>query len=177
MPLIQLTGLSGAGKTAIANSVKRWMAIHHKQLTVEIIDADEYRKTICKDLGFSKSDRIENIQRLGKAAMAFSANGSIAIIAAINPYAVARAELKKQYNAKTVWIKCPVAELIKRDTKGLYGRAMLAAGNTQKINNLTGINDPYEPPEGADLVINTDLEDLETSVLRLAHFILQQLAL
>jgi len=175
MLFIQLTGLSGAGKTSIASAVQKWINGNQQQLKIEVIDADEYRETVCKDLGFSKEDRIENIRRLGKIAGEFNVKGFITIVAAINPYKVARAELKQQYNAKTVWIKCNVEELIKRDTKGLYKRALMDTDKTEKINNLTGINDTYEIPEYADLVINTDDEDLTTSAMRLSNFILQQL--
>src|SRR5690606_18414188 len=144
---------------------------------VEVIDADVYRKTLCKDLGFSKQDRIENIQRLGKIADEFTRKNCIAIVAAINPYAIARTELQQKYNAKTVWINCALEKLLKRDTKGLYRKALLDENTAEKINDLTGINDPYDEPEDADLVINTDAEDLQASAMRLNNFILQQLSL
>lgn len=170
MFLIQLTGLSGAGKSSIANSAKAFLKENH-QLDIMVIDADEYRKTINKDLGFSKADRIENIRRLGKLGAEFTSNGIITIIAAINPYESARQELRLRYNAKTVWINCSTEVLVKRDTKRLYKRAMLEENNLNRINNLTGINDPYELPCNSDLVINTEFENLATSSRRLVDFI------
>jgi len=85
MLLIQLTGLSGSGKTCIAYQVKRWMNTRIEHLNVEVIDADEHRKTVCRDLGFTKEDRIENIRRLGKIADNLVQKNCIAIVAAINP--------------------------------------------------------------------------------------------
>ncbi|MEY4540119.1 MAG: adenylyl-sulfate kinase [Bacteroidota bacterium] len=121
MPLFQMTGLSGAGKSSIANLLKdRLLAM---SLKVEIIDGDEFRKTLCSDLGFSKEDRIENIKRLGFVANLLSRNEIITVIAAINPYDVARNELKERYDAHLIYVKCDVETLRKRDTKGLYERA------------------------------------------------------
>src|SRR5439155_23541254 len=115
--------LSGAGKTTLARSVKT--SLEKEGLPVEIIDGDNYRKTICKDLGFSREDRMENIRRLGSLADSFVQQQRIAIIAAINPYEEVRRELEQKYGARTVWIYCPLKVLIERDTKGLYKRAFL----------------------------------------------------
>src|SRR3569833_3377365 len=123
MLIIQLTGLSGAGKTTISNYVKNKLA--EQGLKVEIIDGDTYRKTLCADLGFSRQDRCENIRRLAKAALSFSDSRDVAIIAAINPFEEIREELRKNYDIKTIWINCIVDILIERDTKGLYKRALL----------------------------------------------------
>jgi len=169
--LLQLTGLSGAGKTTLAQRVKQ--LLEDNSLKVEIIDGDEYRKTICKDLSFSKEDRHENIRRLGIIAYTFAATGNIAIIAAINPFEMARNELKEKYAAKTAWIKCDLDILSKRDTKGLYKRALLPDDHPDKIFNLTGVNDLYEVPLSADLIIDTGNETAERSADKLYQFILQ----
>src|SRR5688572_24134009 len=100
--IIQLTGLSGAGKSTLAEGVKS--LLEKQSLKIEIIDGDVYRKTLCKDLGFSKEDRIENIRRLGKAAWSFKEQADIIMIAAINPFEAIRNELKEKYGAKTVLI-------------------------------------------------------------------------
>jgi adenylylsulfate kinase len=171
MPLFQMTGLSGAGKSSIANLLKdRLLAINIK---VEIIDGDEFRKTLCADLGFSKEDRIENIKRLGFVANLLSRNEIITIIAAINPYNLARNELKERYDAKLIYVKCDVETLRQRDTKGLYERAFLPENHPDKIHNLTGVNDTFETPENPDLVIDTSEENLEDSLRKVLDFILQ----
>ena len=171
MPLFQMTGLSGSGKSSIANLLKdRLVGLN---LKVEIIDGDEFRKTLSADLGFSKEDRIENIKRLGFVANLLARNEIITIIAAINPYNVARNELKTLYNAKLIYVKCDVETLRKRDTKGLYQRAFLPENHPDKIYNLTGVNDTFEIPENPDLVIDTSEETLEDSVEKVFSFILQ----
>jgi adenylylsulfate kinase len=170
--IIQFTGLSGAGKTTLAKLVQLLSGTQH---AVEIIDGDEYRNTICKDLGFSREDRCENIRRLGKVAKQFSDNNFIAIIAAINPYQEIRAELEKNYGAKTVWIRCSIDILKERDTKGLYKRAALPASHPQKITNLTGVNDVYELPVMPHLQIDTGSEEEAESAEKLYRFILMHL--
>jgi adenylylsulfate kinase len=170
MLLIQLFGLSGAGKTTLAQAVKSELL--NKNLKVEIIDGDEYRKVICKDLSFSKEDRMENIRRLGFIGNILARNGVIAILSAINPYEAVREELKSKYrNVYTIWLECPIDELIKRDTKGLYYRALLPVNDPNKINNLTGINDTFEMPVNPDLVINTSESDLNEAKSKLLNFI------
>lgn len=173
MLLIQLTGLSGAGKTSIARLTVP--LLEAEGLPAEIIDGDEYRKTLCKDLGFSKEDRHENIRRLGKLAYSFVGQGKVAIIAAINPYEEIRNELKELYGAKTVWVNCSKEQLIARDTKGLYKKALLPEGHPDKINNLTGFGDTYEEPASPDLLIQTDKETADQSAQRLFRFILKSL--
>lgn len=168
--LIQLTGLSGAGKSTIAAGVKE--LLDKAGYASIIIDGDEYRKTLCKDLGFSKEDRFENIRRLGKLAFSLTGKGAIAIIAAINPFEEIRKELRDEYGAKTVWVNCDLEELIKRDTKGLYKKALLPDNNPDKIHNLTGINDTFEEPVAADLVLNTTSEMPVESAEKLYQFIL-----
>ena len=141
-------------------------------LKTEIIDGDAYRKTLCKDLGFSKEDRMENIRRLGMAAHSFKDQADIVMIAAINPFEAIRHELTKKYGAKTVWIKCDIPVLIERDTKGLYKRALLHDDHPDKMFNLTGVNDTYEIPAEPDLVIDTSRETAAQSVQKFYDFLL-----
>jgi adenylylsulfate kinase len=162
--------MSGAGKTTLAEHVR--IKLNPLKIPIEIMDADEYRKFIIKDLGFSKEDRCENIRRLAFIANKFSSHGIVTIICAINPYEEIRQELRNKYtNVKTVFINCEIPELIKRDTKGLYKKALLPITHKDKIHNLTGINDPFEAPVNPDLIIHTDTETIESSVEKLVHFI------
>ncbi len=172
MIFIQLTGLSGSGKSTIANAVKELLQI--KGHAVEVIDGDIYRKKLCPDLGFSKEDRHENIRRLGFVANLLAANGVIAILAAINPYEAIRKELL-QYGShvKTVWINCDIKTLMERDTKQLYKKALLPEGHPAKIYNLTGINDPFETPVDPHLVIDTGRHSESACIDILFHFIIQ----
>lgn len=172
--IIQLTGLSGAGKSTLAEGVKTLLEM--QSLKVSIIDGDVYRKTLCKDLGFSKEDRMENIRRLGKAAWLLKNEADIIMIAAINPFEDIRNELKENYGTKTVWIKCDIPVLIHRDTKGLYKRALLHDGHPDKLFNLTGVNDTYEIPVSPDLVIDTSRETAAQSVQKLYDFLISSKA-
>jgi adenylylsulfate kinase len=166
-----MTGLSGAGKSSIANLLKNKLLLMN--LRVEIIDGDEFRKSLCADLGFSKEDRIENIKRLGFVANLLARNEIFTIIAAINPYNIARNELKSLYDAKLIYVKCNVETLRQRDTKGLYERAFLPENHPNKIHNLTGVNDTFEIPENPDFVVDTSEETLENSLEKVLDFILQ----
>lgn len=169
MLIIQLTGLPGSGKSTLAEKVKP--LVEAQSLATAIIDGDAYRKTLCKDLGFSKEDRSENIRRLGKAAFEMSGIVDVAIIAAINPFESIRSELKDTYGAKTVWLKCDLEILKQRDPKGLYKRALLNDDHPEKIFNLTGVDDPYEIPSSPELIIDTGLEVVDDSVRQLFDFI------
>jgi adenylyl-sulfate kinase len=161
---IQMTGLSGAGKTTLARAVEK--KLKTKGYKVEIIDGDEYREGLCNDLGFSKEDRNTNIRRLGFVGKVLSRNNVVTIMSAINPYKELRKELEETCGAKTVFIKCPVEKCIDRDVKGLYAKAL-----SGEIKNFTGISDPYEEPVYADLVIATHELSLEASVDLLEEFI------
>jgi adenylylsulfate kinase len=170
--IIQFCGLSGSGKTTLANIVKDQLKKHG--IKTEVIDGDIYRKILCADLGFSKKDRNENIRRLAFVAGILSSHQIIPIICAINPYEDVRLETAAKYESvKTVYIDCSLNVLISRDTKQLYHKALLPAGHPEKINNLTGINDPFEVPPHPDLVIKTDEETIEASSKKLLQFILK----
>ncbi len=170
--ILLLCGLSGAGKTTLSNSIKAKMA--DSDIFIEIIDADEYRQRLFKDLGYTKDDRNENIRRLGFIANKFSSHNIITIISAINPYESLRSELINSYkNVKVVHVDCPVKVLVKRDTKGLYKRALLPEGDPQKLTNLTGVNDPFEAPENPDLYLNTYKLNLDECTNELHTFIME----
>ena len=168
---IQLTGMSGAGKTTLAMAVKK--RLQNRGIKVEVIDGDEYRENLCRDLGFSKGDREENIRRLSFVGKVLGRNNVVCIMSAINPYNSTRNHIKKTIpDSKLVYIKCGLDELKRRDTKGLYKRALLPDGDPDKVYNFTGISDPFDEPEIEDLVIETDKEDIKHSLKTLENFII-----
>ena len=172
--ILLFCGLSGAGKTTLAKNVA--LELTELGIRTEIIDGDEYRQEICKDLGFSKHDRCENIRRLGFIASRFSAHGIVSIVSAINPYDEVRRELVEKYNhVNIIHVDCLVDRLISRDTKGLYQRALLPDGHPDKLSNLTGINDQFDVPYDADLYINTSQDNVKQSTSLLLYYILSNL--
>lgn len=175
MILIQMTGLSGSGKSTIANiAINTLTSLGYK---AELLDGDECRRNLCHGLGFSKADRFENIKRLGFVGLMLAKHGIISIMAAINPYEEARESLKsKSTFTKTVFINCPLSVTIQRDTKGLYHKALLPIEHPDHIAHFTGVSDPYEIPSNPDLIINTHTETIEESAKRLSDFILKAVA-
>jgi adenylylsulfate kinase len=169
---IQMTGMSGAGKSTLSGIVAK--SLRRKGFLVEVIDGDEYRENLCKDLGFSKEDRNTNIRRLSFVSKVLSRNKVISIIAAINPYEEVRQENKRKDDSlKTVYVKCDLDTLIQRDVKGLYAKAMLPDNDPDKIYNFTGISDPFEEPQEPDLIINTNKQNIQTCSRILEKFILK----
>lgn len=154
---VWFTGLSGAGKTTIAQAVQRHL-IKVAGLRVELLDGDEIRKHLCHGLGFSKSDRDENIRRIGYVAKLLTRNGVIVLVAAISPYRDIRDEVRSSVgDFIEVFVDTPLAECERRDAKGLYAKAR--AG---EIKGFTGIDDPYEAPARPEVTINT--QDFSVSV-------------
>ena len=175
MIIIQLTGLSGSGKTTLANAIKLHLSLLNYD--IEILDGDEWRKTVSRDLGFSRADRIENNVRIGKLALEKWKEGKMVIVSTINPYEESRSYLKTQSAlVYTVWIVASIESLVRRDTKGLYKLALHPPDGSPVIK-LSGINDPYEIPENPDLIINTDRETESESIIHLKEFILSKLKL
>jgi len=171
MILVQLTGLSGAGKSTIADLVSKKLSMQN--IPVEVIDGDIYRNSVINSgLGFSIDDRKTNLKRLFHIGTILLKHDIVVIIAAINPFE----ELRIQFAAtssriKTVWIDCDMDTLVKRDTKGLYKRSILPNGNKEKINDLSGIGSPYENPVLPDLRIDTSKQSVSESVEKLYLFI------
>ncbi|MCP2027617.1 adenylylsulfate kinase [Flavobacterium sp. HSC-32F16] len=170
MLLIQFTGLSGSGKTTLAENVRHLLIKNNYK--AEIVDGDVYRKTICKDLGFSKEDRCENVRRLFNVGRNFIADNTIVLMSVINPYENIRNELRNHEFVRTVFLDCSVDNLIERDPKGLYKKALLPDDNLNKIQNFTGISDVFEIPEKADLTLKTDAETVSVSTYKLYNFII-----
>lgn len=170
MLFIQMTGLSGAGKTTLSNRVqKRLEQLGHP---VEVLDGDQYRRHLWPELTYSEADRQENIRRLGYLGRIFTQRGIIVLLAAINPYERIRAELSQQNQpARTVFIDCDLQTLIQRDTKGLYSKALLPDTHPNKLHDLTGINAPYERPTNPDLTIRTNQQSEADCEEQLFQFI------
>ncbi|MEO8584274.1 MAG: adenylyl-sulfate kinase [Flavitalea sp.] len=168
--IIQFCGLSGSGKSTLAIEVKKHF--DNQNVNIEIIDGDEYRKFLCRDLGFSKEDRHTNIRRLAFVAGKLAQYHVIPIICAINPYKDIREEVSASYQqVKTIYIKCSLDELIRRDTKGMYSKALLPENDANRISNLSGVNDPFEIPSVPDLVVETDKESVSESCDKIIRFI------
>lgn len=149
------TGLSGSGKTTIAEIVQEEMI--RRGLKAELLDGDVVRQNLSKGLGFSKEDRDTNIRRIGFVCHLLTRNGVVAIGSAISPYKAIRDENRTLIgNYVEVFVKCPLDVLVERDVKGLYKKAL--AG---EIKNFTGVSDPYEEPENAEIVVESDKETAE----------------
>jgi len=161
--IIWLTGLSGVGKTTIANRLKD--IISQRDLNVEVLDGDVIRTNLSQGLGFSKSDRDINIRRVGYVANLLSRNGVIVIVAVISPYRAVRDEVKaSSNNFMEVYVNAPLEVCELRDVKGLY-----AAARSGKLKGFTGVDDPYEVPLNPDVICCNDRESVDESVLKIIH--------
>ena len=151
---VWFTGLSGAGKTTICRAVATELLAYGLQ--VEVIDGDVIRKHLCKDLGFSKSDRDENIRRIAFVARMLTRNGVVVLVSAISPYCAARDEARYTIGSFVeVYVNTPLEVCELRDAKDLYKKAR--AGD---IHGFTGINDPYEPPLAPEIVCDTSRQNI-----------------
>lgn len=147
---IWFTGLSGSGKSTIAHILEG--ELRDRGHKVEVLDGDTVRQHLSKGLGFSKEDRDTNIRRIGWVCEILSRNDVVAIGSAISPYREIRDEIRANIGRFVeVYVEAPLDVLADRDVKGLYRKAM--AG---EIQNFTGVNDPYEAPENAEVVCHTD---------------------
>jgi len=158
---IWLTGLSGAGKTTLAE----WLTpeLERRGHRVESLDGDVVRTHLSKGLGFTREDRDENIRRIAWVAALGTRHGATMLVSAISPYTDGRREAREQIGQFVeVYVKCSLDELIERDPKGLYARAL--AG---EIKNFTGVNDPYEAPVSPEIVVETDMESVEQSAAKI----------
>ena len=155
-----LTGLSGAGKSTLATAVGH--ELRRRGVRVEVLDGDEVRQNLSKGLGFTREDRDTNIRRIGYVAKLLTRNGVVVITAAISPYRAVRDEVRREIGAFVeVYVKASLDECVRRDTKGLYRRAL--AG---EIPQFTGVSDPYEEPLRPELVIDTEREVVGESAAR-----------
>jgi adenylyl-sulfate kinase len=157
------TGLSGSGKSTLARKVEE--VLLERGMRVEVLDGDIIRTNLSRGLGYSKEDRDTNIRRIGFVCNLLTRNDVVAIAAAIAPYDEIRKENRRQIGSYVeVYCKCPMEELVKRDVKGLYGKALKG-----EIQNFTGVSDPYEEPLDAEVVVETDKETEEESAAKIVR--------
>src|SRR5918994_6706565 len=157
---VWFTGLSGSGKTTLSAAVAE--AIRARGQRVEVLDGDVVRTNLSKGLGFSREDRDTNIRRIGFVAKLLSRNDVAVVVAAISPYRAVRDEVRAEIGRFVeVFVRCPVEELIRRDVKGLYERALRG-----EVAQFTGVSDPYEEPLNPEVVVDTDRETVEESVAK-----------
>jgi len=164
---VWLTGLSAAGKSTIACILER-MLLERGKLAYRL-DGDNVRHGLNKNLGFSAEDRVENIRRIGEVAKLFTDAGLIVIASFISPYRADRDAVRKNLAAGDfveVYVSVSVEAAERRDPKGLYKKAR--AG---EIKGFTGIDDPYEPPTAAEIVIETESSTAEESARRIFEYL------
>jgi bifunctional enzyme CysN/CysC len=144
------TGLSGSGKSTIANLVEK--ELHARGVLTMLLDGDNVRHGLNRDLGFTEADRVENIRRVGEVAKLFTEAGLVVLACFISPFRAEREmveELVGPEDFVEIFVDVPIEECIRRDPKGLYAKALKGA-----IKNFTGIDSPYEPPQAPDLRVD-----------------------
>jgi adenylylsulfate kinase len=158
---VWLTGMSGAGKSTISHRLA--VELTKRGAAVEVLDGDIIRTHLSKGLGYSREDRDTNIARIAFVTSLLVRHGAAVIIAAISPYAEARADARARIgDFLEVYVRCPLAELVRRDVKGLYAKALRG-----EIDQFTGVSDEYEEPMNPDVVVETDKETVAQSVAKI----------
>jgi adenylylsulfate kinase len=165
--ILWFTGLSGSGKSTIANAVE--VKLLELQKHTYLLDGDNIRMGLNKGLGFSDEDRVENIRRIGEVAKLFVDSGLIVLTAFISPFRKERQSIRKLVEEGEfieVFIDTPLAVCENRDPKGLYQKA-----RDGEIPNFTGISSPYEAPQNAEIVIKTDQLTIAEAVEQIVDYL------
>ncbi len=168
--ILWFTGLSGSGKSTLANRVEE-ILFREYGVPTYVLDGDNIRQGLNKDLGFSPEDRTENIRRIGEVAKLFVDAGLFVLTAFISPYREDRQQVRNLVEAGEfieVFVSCPLEVCEQRDVKGLYRRAR--AG---EIPNFTGISAPYEEPENPEIIVETHKMDVEESARKIIDYLLE----
>lgn len=168
--LIWFTGLSGSGKSSLALMLEAYL--FNLGYNAFLLDADNVRRGLNKDLSFSDSDRQENIRRVGEVANLMMDAGIIVIAAFISPFKIQREALKIRFGEQKfveIFVDCPSDTCQKRDTKGLYNMT-----RNGQLKNFTGIDSPYEPPSNPDITLNTNKEDIQESFKKIIPLIIEK---
>jgi adenylylsulfate kinase len=163
------TGLSGAGKTTLAQAVASELEACNRR--VEVLDGDEVRASVNRHLGYEKVDRDRHVLLLGYVSSLLSKHGVIAIVAAISPYEAARRQVRTSQRAPFIetYLEANLETLIRRDVKGLYARALRG-----EIKNFSGISDPYEPPASPEIHLRTDVVSVGGCVRSVMEYLERQ---
>ncbi len=155
---IWLTGLSGAGKSTIAERLSE--QLRARERAVEVLDGDDVRTHLSRGLGYSRADRDTNVARIAFVAQLLTKHGVTVITAAISPYAAARDAARKAIGQFVeVYVRCSLDELTRRDVKGLYARALRG-----EIAHFTGVSDPYEEPRAPEVIVDSGTQTPDQSV-------------
>ncbi|WP_042356129.1 adenylyl-sulfate kinase [Bacillus rubiinfantis] len=168
--VLWFTGISGSGKSTLANAVD--YALFQNGIRSYVLDGDNIRHGLNRDLRFSKQDRKENIRRIGEVAKLFVDSGLIVSTAFISPYREDRAEVRNIFSAEEfieIYVQCPIEVCEARDPKGLYKKA-----RTGEIPEFTGISSPYEQPENPEITIETNKSTIEESVETILSYLVER---
>lgn len=171
--VLWFTGLSGSGKSTLANEVEKELT--KQNIHTYILDGDNIRKGLNKNLTFSPEDRTENIRRIGEVSKLLIDAGIVVIAAFVSPYKKDRENIKQIVSENKyieVFVNTPLAVCESRDVKGLYKKARKG-----EITNFTGINAPYEPSESPDITIDTSQKSLKEATAKVLELIKNKLEL
>ncbi len=165
--VLWFTGLSGAGKSTIAHALEK--RLHQRGVHTYVFDGDNVRHGLCADLGFSSEDRTENLRRIAETVKLFLDAGVVCLCAFISPLREDRERIRQiigKEDFHEIFVRCGLSECERRDTKGYYRMA-----REGKIKNYTGISSPYEEPEHADLVLDSQRTTLDECLDRLEEYL------
>jgi adenylylsulfate kinase len=164
------TGLSGSGKSTLANALARHL--FEANIQTYVLDGDNIRHGLNKDLGFTDEDRKENIRRIGEVSKLFVDSGQIVLTAFISPFREDRQQVRDILSDDEffeVYVKCSLDECEVRDPKGLYKKA-----RNNEIKHFTGIDSPYEEPENPAIIVDTETQTVEESVKQIVDYLVQK---
>lgn len=165
--VLWFTGLSGSGKSSIANAVSS--ELYRQGINEYVLDGDNIRHGLNRDLGFSDQDRTENIRRIGEVANLFVDSGAVVTTAFISPFRSDRDQVRAFFQEGEfieVFVDCPLEECERRDPKQLYAKARRG-----EIKEFTGINSPYQAPEHPEITVRSDLLTVEEAVEQILGYL------
>jgi bifunctional enzyme CysN/CysC len=170
---VWLTGLSAAGKTTLADAVAAALSADGR--AVERLDGDALRAHISADLGFGPADRVENVRRAGELAARAANDGAIVVVSLISPYASGRTEIRRAHDRQglgfvEVFVDTPLTECRRRDPRGLYARS-----DRREIANVSGVDDPYEPPDAPEVHVHPGPETVPQCVAAVCAAVTERL--